>query len=442
VNRVRLLVAKDLRVLRRSPLIVGVLVAYPLMVAALVGLVAGFANAKPRVALVDLDGLPRTVDIGGRQFDVDRTIDRASQEVDLVRLDADEARRRLETGEVVATVTVPRGFMADLRGMVRSPALLLETTRGGLAPRVTQQVQALVYALNTQLQSAFIATNIDYIRLLQEGGRGTFLGRDFDILGLAETQRLLDELPPGPRLDRIREFVRIARLALDQTDDALRTTAHPIELRQAPERGRTWVLSAQVQAYALAVTLAFLTLLLSAGALAAERDENVLGRLVRSLVRLGELVASKVVLAAAVGLVLGLAIALAFGIAIEAGDVTGGEPWSRLPLLAASLALAGASLGALGCLLGALAKEARTASLVALLVVLPIVFLGLVPRELVPVAGWISDLLPFVHAVRLFASALYDASPWRTVAVEAAWLAALGLAFGALARLGLRRMVA
>jgi ABC-type Na+ efflux pump permease subunit len=441
VNRVRLLVVKDLRVLRRSPLILGVLVAYPLVVAALVGLVAGFANAKPRVALVDLDGLPQTVEIGGHRFDVERTIDRASREVDLVRLDADEARRQLAKGEVVATVTVPRGFMADLRGMVRSPALLLETTRGGLAPRVTQQVQALVYALNQQLQASFIATNIDYIRLLQDGGHGSFLGRDFDILGLAETQRLLDELPPGPRLDRVREFVRIARLALDQTDDALRTTAHPIELRQAPERGRTWVLSAQVQAYALAVTLAFLTLLLSAGALAAERDENVLGRLVRSLVRLGELVASKVVLAAAVALVLGLAIALAFGVAIEAGDVTGGEPWSRLPLLAGSLALAGASLGALGCLLGALAREARTASLVALLVVLPVVFLGLVPRELVPAAGWISDLLPFVHAVRLFAAALYDASPWRTVAVEALWLAGLGLAFGALARLGLRRTV-
>jgi ABC-2 type transport system permease protein len=202
------------------------------------------------------------------------------------------------------------------------------------------------------------------------------------------------------------------------------------------------VLSAQVQAYALAVTLTFLTLLLSAGALAAERDENVLGRLARSLVRLGELVAAKIALAAAVALALGLAIALAFGVAIEAGNVTGGEPWSRLPLLAAGLALAGASLGALGCLLGSLASEARTASLVALLVVLPIVFLGLVPRELVPAAGWLSDALPFSHAARLFASALYDASPWGTVAVEGAWLAALALVFGVLARLGLRRLVA
>ena len=441
VRRVGLLVGKDLRILRRSPLLLGVLVAYPLVVAALVGLVAGFANAKPRVALVDLDTLPQTVVIGGHRFDVTRTIDRASREVELVRLDEDEARRQLATGEVVAVVTVPRGFIAELRGMARSPQLLLETTRGGLAPRVTQQVQALVYALNQQLQASYIAANLEYIRLIREGGTGTFLGQEFELLGLQGTLRVLDELPAGPRLDRIREFVRVAGLALDQTDDALHTTANPIELKQAPERGRTWVLSAQVQAYALAVTLTFLTLLLSAGALAAERDENVLGRLSRSLVRLGELVAAKVVLAATVALALGLAIALAFGIAIEAGDVTGGEPWTRLPLLAGALALAGASLGALGCLLGALAREARTASLVALLVVLPVVFLGLVPRELVPAAGWISDALPFAHAVRLFASALYDASPWATVAVEAAWLAGLGLVFAAAARLGLRRLV-
>jgi ABC-type multidrug transport system permease subunit len=138
---------------------------------------------------------------------------------------------------------------------------------------------------------------------------------------------------------------------------------------------------------------------------------------------------------------LGLAIALSFGIAIELGDVEGGEPWERLPLLAVGLALAGACVGALGALVGALAREARAASLVSLLVVLPIVFLGLVPREVVPAAGWLSDALPFAHAVRFFASSLYDASPWRTLAVEAAWLAGLALLFGLAARAAGRRLL-
>jgi ABC-2 type transport system permease protein len=137
-----------------------------------------------------------------------------------------------------------------------------------------------------------------------------------------------------------------------------------------------------------------------------------------------------------------LAIAVAFGAIVQIGGVEGGEPWDRLPLLLAGVVLAGASLGALGALLGGLAREARTASLVALLVVLPIVFLGLVPQEIVPPAGWVSEAFPFAHAVRLFGSALFDASPWAEIGREALWLLGLGLGFGLLARAAARRLLA
>jgi ABC-2 type transport system permease protein len=156
----------------------------------------------------------------------------------------------------------------------------------------------------------------------------------------------------------------------------------------------------------------------------------------------GQLVWAKVALAAVVGLALGLAIALVFGVIVEAGGVAGGEPWARLPLLGVGLAVAAASLGAVGALLGALARETRTASLVAVLVVMPIVFLGLVPREISPAAGWISDGLPFAHAVRYFGSSLYDADPWGAVARELAWLVGLGAVFGGLARVATRRLLA
>lgn len=432
---------KDLRVLRRSPVLLAMLVGYPIVIALLVGLVAGYANAKPRVALVDEDGLPAVVTVGAQQFHVDRTIRRVSRDVTLVRLSPDEAARELRNGKIVASVTVPAGFTADLRGMVESPRLELRTTQGGLAPRVTQQVQALVYSLNQQLQEAYINANLRYVDLIRHGGGGTFLGRRFDVLGLDGTARLLDQLPAEPRLKRIQSFVHTAGLALDQTDDALRATANPIRLVREPDRGRTWLLSAQIQGYALGLTLSFLALLLAAGTLASERDENVIGRLVRGPVSLWQLVWGKAVLAGAVAGLLGLAITLAFGAIVELGNVEGGEPWGRLPLVLAGVLLAGTSFGALGALVGALARDARTASLVALLVALPIVFLGLVPSEVVPPAGWVSDAFPFAHAVRLFASALYDASPWRTVSIQAGWLAALGLACAALARVAARRLL-
>ena len=442
MRRVLLLVRKDLRLLRRSPVLLTTLIAYPLVITLLVGLVAGYSNSKPRVALVDEAGLPDTITLAGETFDVDATIRQVSKNVKLVRLPRSEAERELRNGEVVAVITVPDNFLSDLRGMLRSPELRVQTGPGTLASRVRQQIQALVYSLNRQLQRAFIKTNLEYVDALKHGATISFLGREIEILGLERSAELLAELPPSVRRDRILDFVRDARLALDETDAAMRATANPIELVEVSQRGRTWVLSAQVQAYTLALTIAFLTLILAAGALAAERDENVIGRLARGLVGFGQLVASKLVLAAVVALALGAVIAVAFGVIIEAGGIEGGEPWDRLPLLLVGVALAGASLGALGALLGGLAREARTASLVAVLVVLPIVFLGLVPGEIVPVAAWISKAFPFVHAVELFGAALFDASPWAEVGREALWLVGLLLGFGLLARLAARRLLA
>ncbi len=412
------------------------------MIAVLVGLVAGYASSKPRVAFVDEDHVPPVVEVAGHRFHIQTIVNEVSKNVTLVRMGPEQAARELASGELVATITVPPGFLGKLTSTVQTPSLILRTGTGGLAPRVGQQMQALVYQLNRKLQTAFIKANLAYVTLILHGGTGSFLGQPIHSLGLDETQTLLASLPPDERVRRIEEFVRIARLALGQTGNALEATANPIGLVQPKQRGRTWVLSAQVQAYGIALTVTLLALLLAAGAAAAEKDEGTIGRLGRGLVSLGQLVWAKVALAAVVGLVLGALIAVVFGIVVQAGGVTGGEPWARLPLLFAGVLLAGAAVGAAGTLLGALAREARTASLVALLVVLPVVFLGLVPKGVAAPAAWISDVLPFVHAVRFFGSALYDTSPWRTVGIETAWLAGIGAVFGLLARAGMKRLAA
>ena len=442
MSAVLLLLRKDLRVLRRSPLLLGALVAYPIVIALLVGLVAGYAAAKPRVAFVDDDNLPQVIVVGGHRFHIQTVIDDVAKQVTLVRLSDAEAARELDNGKVVATITVPPGFLGDLETTVVSPHLILKTGSGGLAPRVTQQVQSLVYQLNQKLQGGYIAANLAFVKLLLQGGHGKFVGRQFDVLGLDRTSLELAKLPQSKRVAAIANFVRQAKEGLAQTGEALRATANPIALQQAKSHGRTWLLSAQVQSYGIAVTVTFLALLLAAGATAAERDEGTIGRLRRGLVSLGQLVWSKVALAAAVGLVLGAAIAIVFGIVVDVGGITGGEPWSRLPLLLAGVVLVAAAVGAGGVLLGALAREARTASLLAVLLVLPVVFLGLVPRGAVPLAYWVSLFLPFAHAVRLFSAALYDTSPWHVVGVEAAWLVGIGAVSWVLARLGARTLSA
>jgi len=196
-----------------------------------------------------------------------------------------------------------------------------------------------------------------------------------------------------------------------------------------------------VQAYAFALSLAFVCVLLAAAAIASERDENVLGRLARGLVRLGEFIVEKIAFATVLALALGIALAVVFGVVIEVADLTGGQPWRRVPLLLVGLALAGAAFGAFGVLIGVIAREARTASLVGFLVALPLVLLGLLPEGTSAVAGGISAAFPLAHAVDFFEAALYDVDPWGRLGREAAWLAGLGAAFGAAARIGVRRLL-
>jgi ABC-2 type transport system permease protein len=436
-------------VLRRSPILVAALVLYPIVFAVLVGLVVRYANERPRVAFVDLDDLPEVLAVGGQEFDVERIIDQVDESVDLVPLSEEEAKRQVATGEIVAAIVVPRGFAARLRGMVESPRLVLKTARGGVSGRVEQQTQALVYSLNRRLQRAYIEANLEYVNLILEGGEGDFLGNEFDIVGLEEAGEKLAEIERGtddPEIaataHELGVFVREARLALAASDESLRATANPIELETQSDAGRTWLLSAQIQAYALGLTLAFVCVLLAAGAMAAERDENVIGRLARGLVGLLDLVVVKVALAALVAIGLGLTIALVFGVTAEIVGVAGGEPWARFPLLVVGLALAGAAFGAFGALVGALARESRTAVLVAFLTALPLVLLGLVPEGSIAAAGWLADVFPFRHAIRFFEAALYDLDPWAALAREGMWLLGLGAVFAAAARLGVRRLLA
>lgn len=438
MKNVFVLLRKDLTVLRRSPLLLVALLSYPIVIALLVGLVAGYANAKPRVAWVDEEGLPAVVAVGGHRFRIQTVIDQVSQQVTLVKLPSREAARELSNGKVVATITVPNGFLAELGTTTSSPQLILRTTSGGLSQRVTEQVQSLVYQLNRKLQAGFIAANVREVQLLEHGGK---FG-SYNVLGLDKMDATLATLPQDDRVAQLRQFVRIARLALAQTGNALQATANPISLAQPKLKGRTWVLSAQVQSYGIALTVTFLALLLAAGATAAERDEGTIGRLRRGLVPLGQLVASKVALAAVVGVVLAAGIAVLFGIVVDAGGVQGGQPWARLPLLLVGVALAAAVIGAAGTLLGALAREARAASLLAVLVVLPVVFLGLVPRGALSAAYWVSRFLPFSHAVAWFSAALYDTSPWRTLGIETLWLFGIGAVLWLLARRAVRTLSA
>jgi hypothetical protein len=65
--------------------------------------------------------------------------------------------------------------------------------------------------------------------------------------------------------------------------------------------------------------------------------------------------------------------------------------------------------------------------------VTPIVLVGLVPRQVSPLAFHISELLPFAPAARAFGATLFDAAPLSTALAASAHLVLLTAALGAAA---------
>ena len=135
------------------------------------------------------------------------------------------------------------------------------------------------------------------------------------------------------------------------------------------------------------------TLLLAAGLLAMEREEGVFARLVRGLVSRTSLLAEKIVLAAGAAFVVTL-------IQLAVIQIFVGLEIKPLALAAGALAFA-----ALGTALGALAREVRVASLLAILLALPLAFLALIPSGAVNAGLYdalnlVSGAFPFKPTLR------------------------------------------
>jgi ABC-2 type transport system permease protein len=118
-----------------------------------------------------------------------------------------------------------------------------------------------------------------------------------------------------------------------------------------------------------------------------------------------------------------------------------GLQWSRAPGWLLAVVVAGLAFSALGVAIGGLAREVRAASLLAIMLTLPLAFLALVPSGAVAgglydVIRVISALFPFKPALQALDAAINDAGG---LAGPLLHLLALTAAFGVIARLAVRR---
>lgn len=435
------LLAKDLRLLMRAPVLLAVLVGYPLLVSLLVAAALQAEGHRPALAVVDRDAPGRSVQVGDRRLTVDDYVARLAAEVEVRRLGPEAARRELEAGRVAAVLTVPEGFIGDLQSGVRPPTLSLVTSsRSPIEGQaITRRLEAAVFRFNQGLATAYVRQVLRLTDFILNGGSIGVFGRQGDVIGMGRSRAIIVGIQRDLRrsgrtgdaaqLEPILDFIDETRANLDLVRPAASAIASPIRLQTAAGAPGREPLSAFGVAAAVLVSVALAAGLLGASGIAAEREEGTLARLRRGLVPLPALVAVKMAVAALASLVIGLVLVGAVAVLtdLEVG---------RWPVWPPALLIAGAAFGGFGALIGAAARETRSALLATLMLSVPLLFVGLIPnRVLDPVSG----VVPFGPAFQVFRALLAESSPGGGVAGDLGALAVMAVVLGGASTLLLRR---
>ncbi|HEX6753153.1 MAG TPA: ABC transporter permease [Solirubrobacterales bacterium] len=448
----RWLLLKDLQILRRSPLQAVVLVAYPVLIAVLVGFAISRSPEKPRVAFLNDVPADARVSVGTRDLPNIGVNDRICARVECVHVKSRaEAVEKVRSGDVLAALILPANLVNRINSLStpfpNTPEIEVVVSEEDpvKARLVNDRIDALIAQANLVIARRIAAEGGKFLGLVLDGGDLRVLGQTIEILGLRNSARIVESLrpslPPGDlrdSVDRVIRFTKLARNNLATGEPLLTRLAQPIAVDKEVVDGSSPPLESFAIAVAATFTLAFVVVLLVAGSLALEREENAFPRLTRGLVSHSGLLAEKVVL----GVVVGLAVTLLMlaGLALFVP-----LHWSRFGLWLAAILAGGAALGAAGAALGAAAREVRAVSLLAFMVTLPVAFLSLIPSGAVGPAlsdaiEVVTALFPFKPALDAMTAALDPAGPDLGVALL--HLAALIAAYGLLARFALRRFAA
>jgi len=442
----RWLLGKDLKILLRSPSLVALLVLYPVVIATLIGFALSRGPDKPQVAVANLvPESAREVELGGETIDLTKEASPLFEAVDEVNVDSEEAAiEKVKNGETLAAIVIPEDTTRKLAAGLEPAGIevFYNAEDPVKAQYVRDVIKSQVQDANNALTKRLAKAAVEYLDLIGSGGQFEIFGRELNVLGLERSQEILEEakadLPRGSparaQVEEVIVFAQVARDNLGLSDDVLASVGTPINVKQTRLNGGSTPLSSFAVAIAVTVSLMFITLLLAAGTLALEREENVFLRLVRGLVSRTGLLLEKATLAAACSAFVSLLMLVGLSLFVELD-------YGRFGYWVLAVAVGALAFAALGLAVGALTKEVRAASLLCVMLSLPLTFLALVPSGsvspfLFDVVRAISAVFPFKPALGALDSALNDNGD---IALHLLHLLGLFLVFGAISRLALRR---
>ncbi len=446
----RWLLLKDLQILRRSPLLTALLVVYPIVLAVLIGFAVSRGPDKPEVAFLNEIPSEEGLELGEGGFSQSQAFDELCERVECETVDSrDEAIAKVRDGEVLAALIIPEDFIGaltdQLAGSGLDPAeveVFVNEDDPVKARLVDDRISTLITEANLRLSDEISGQLLGYLDVLVEGGEFDipFLGESIQVLGLERTEQILEAVSTelsGPQQQVVAQVIRFAALARENlgfADELLTSVSQPIAVEKEVVSGDVPPLDTFAISVAIAITLMFVTVLLVAGSLALEREENTFGRLTRGLVGRAALLAEKVALGTVCSIVVAVVLLGVLELFVDLD-------WGRAPLIFAAIALTGASMAAMGSAIGVAAREVRASALLAFALALPIAFLSLVPsgtvgETLYDVIRLVTGAFPFRPALDALSAALSGAGD---LGLNLVHLAILAAAYFAIARLGLRR---
>jgi ABC-type multidrug transport system permease subunit len=447
----RWLFIKDLQILRRSPLLVGLLIVYPIAIALMIGFALSSPPGKPKVAYYSAVAPGRgTINFGDQKINISSYAGQLFQSIQPIRVHSrDEAIAKVRSGEALAALIIPADIPEQIQSLVTT-GVGSPTVELVLNSKDPLERQFVDQAINSRLNDVEQAVSKQVLRVavsdlgqVLNGGSIQFLGQSFPLLGLRNSRTILRgtvaSLPAGSplkvALQQVVDFSNLAIEGLGFASPVLGSIGTPLTVNRTELSGSTTPTDAYAVAIAVIVSLMFLALLLAAGMLAIEREEHAYSRLVRGLISPGRLLGEKVVLSAVCAGAVALLMAACVSALVHL-------QWGRFPLWVISLAFAALAFGALGVAIGGLAREVRAASLLAFLLALPIAFVALVPANAVSgglkaVLDVVAFVFPFKAALQAVGNAFNGTEPG--IGLPLLHLLVLTVVFWVIARISLRR---
>ena len=447
----RWLLLKDLQIMRRSPLLTALLIVYPIVIAVLIGFALSRGPDKPRVAFLNEVPQDTPLNVGGEEFDLVGARSELCERIECVPVSSEEeARQKVESGDVLGALILPADLVDKLQTLAglnpeRPTVKVLVNEEDPIkAGLVDDRISSLLAEANLRISNEVSDVSTTYLQILLDGGDFSFLGdENLKVLGLRESESILRDVrkqvpADSPDLERLDSVIRFSHLAAENlgvADDLLSSVSQPIQVDKEVVSGGTPSLDTFAIAVAATITLMFVTVLLVAGSLALEREENAFARLTRGLVSKTALLGEKVLLGVVVSLVVTILMLAAITPFVSLD-------WGRFPIWLPAIAAGGAGFAAFGAAIGALSKEVRAASLLAFMVSLPIAFLSLIPSgtigaTLYDVVDAVAALFPFDPALRAMGGALDSSGPDVWIAVV--HLLGLAALYALIARVAIRR---